>query len=134
MTAGAVAAICIFDNMLGADWRRDRSVLEGMQWINKHFTVTDNPGLPGKHHYYYLYALERAGMLFGTERIGDNMWYRTGAEYLLANQDENGNWDDEGPFLWSKTVDTCFAILFLKRVTRALIREGDVATGGCRRR
>ena len=111
---------CIFDYMLGKNWRADKDVLEGMQWINKNFLVTDNPGRPGKWHYYYLYGLERAGMLFGTETIGDHKWYREGAEQLLSAQSGGG---------WGNVVDTCFAILFLRRATRPL----NVATGGGRR-
>ena len=125
MTVGAVGAICIFDYMLGKNWRNDKDVLEGMQWINKNFEVTDNPGRHGKWHYYYLYGLERAGMLFGTERIGDHMWYRTGAEYLLKEQSGGGAWN-------GSAIDTCFAILFLRRATRSL-GGGSVASGVRRR-
>jgi hypothetical protein len=121
MTVGAVGALCILDYMQGKDWRKDEDVLQGLQWMNKHFTVTENPNLGDKWHYYYLYGIERAGMLFGTERIGAHKWYRTGAEYLLAQQGANGQWND--------TVDTCFAILFLRRATRRL----DVITGTNRR-
>jgi len=121
MTVGAVGALCITDYMMGKDWRKDVDVVEGMQWISKHFTVTDNPEYPGKWHYYYLYGLERAGMLFGTEIIGPHKWYRTGAEYLLAQQGAGGEWKD--------VVDTCFAILFLRRATRRL----DVATSAAKR-
>jgi hypothetical protein len=121
MTVGAVGALCISDYMMGKDWRKDQDVVEGMQWIAKHFTVTENPEYGAKWHYYYLYGLERAGMLFGTEIIGPHKWYRTGAEYLLAQQGADGKWND--------VVDTCFAILFLRRATRRL----DVATSAAKR-
>jgi hypothetical protein len=121
MSVGAVGALCIVDYMMGKDWRKDEDVLQGLQWMNKHFAVTENPFLGPKWHYYYLYGIERAGMLFGTERIGDHKWYREGAEYLLSKQGAGGQWND--------TVDTCFAILFLRRATRRL----DVATGGSRK-
>jgi hypothetical protein len=117
MTAGAVGALCIIDYMLGKDWREDKDVLQGMQWINKHFSVTENPELGDKWYYYYMYGLERAGMLFGTETLGNHRWYREGAEQLIKDQKANGSWGNG-------VVDTCFAILFLKRATRRL----DVAT------
>ena len=130
MSAGAVGALCILDYMLGKDWRKDQNVLDGLQWINKNFSVTGNPG-PYEHanfavnsksqYYYYMYGLERAGMLFGTEVIGDHKWYREGAEQLLKDQAGDGGWG-------SGVVQTCFAILFLRRATRRL----DVATGGGR--
>ena len=40
MSVGAVGALCIYDYILGKDWRKDKNVLEGLQWINKNFTVT----------------------------------------------------------------------------------------------
>ncbi len=117
MTAGAVGALCIINYMMGQDWTQDKDVLEGMQWIAKNFSVTENPGVGDKHYLYYMYGLERAGMLFGTETIGTHKWYREGAEELLKQQDKDGK--------WGNAVDTCFAILFLKRATRRLIATGD---------
>jgi hypothetical protein len=117
MTAGAVGALCILDYLQGKDWREDRDVLQGMQWINRHFSVTENPEMGEKWYYYYMYGLERAGMLFGTETIGSHRWYREGADQLIKDQAANGSWG-------GSVVDTCFAILFLKRATRRL----DVAT------
>jgi hypothetical protein len=121
MTVGAVGALCIYDYMMRKDWRQNQAVLDGLQWVAKNFEVKGNP-IQGqkptsKWHYYYLYGLERAGMLFGTETIGTHKWYREGAEYLLASQQGKG---------WNGTVNTCFAILFLRRATRHLV---DVATG-----
>jgi hypothetical protein len=131
MSAGAVGALAIYlyikDNDGGKKrtWRKDKDVLEGIAWMAKNYSVTYNPG-PYEHgnfeensqhqYYYYLYALERAGMLFGTETIGTHEWYPEGAKVLIELQGANG--------AWKSTVETCFAILFLKRATRPL----DVAT------
>ncbi len=117
MTVGGVGALCILDYMQNKDWRQDKNVLDGLQWIAKNFSVKENPNLGEKWHYYYLYGLERAGMLFGTETIGSHKWYKEGSEYLIAAQDNDGKWNNP--------VDTCFAILFLKRATRKLIATGD---------
>ena len=132
MSAGALGAVCILNYMLGRDWRTDQNALDGVKWLAKNFSVTGNPG-PHEHkdfaentqhhYYYYMYGLERAGMLFGTERMGKHKWYREGAEELLKQQDDGGKWG-------KGTLHTCFAILFLKRATRSL----DVATGGRRGR
>ncbi len=127
MTAGSVGALCICAYILGQDWKKDRDVLEGMQWINKNFTVKENPKQGATWHYYYLYGLERAGMLYGTRMIGDHDWYRVGAKYLIKNQGSNGAWPKRGHNVESSVINTCFAILFLKKATRAL-----VATGGGR--
>ncbi len=118
MTAGAVGALCIMDYLMGKDWRQDRDVLEGMQWLAKNFSVTENPKAGDKNYYYYMYGLERAGVLYGTETIGGRKWYREGAKVLLERQGADGK--------WNSVVDTCFAILFLKRATRPLVASQDV--------
>ena len=91
--------------------------------------MTRNPGHPAKQfQYYYLYALERVGMLYGTESIGPHEWYPEGANYLLGGQRANGSWADpaEAYFAEQEPVwSTCYAILFLKRATRPLT---DVAS------
>ena len=83
----------------------------------------DAPGAPNAFLYYYLYAVERLGMLYDTGKIGGHLWYPEGAKVLLDAQKPDGSWDASLPK--TPTWDTCFAILFLKRATRPL-----VATGG----
>jgi hypothetical protein len=132
MSAGAVGTLSIYDYIKDNDggkkrtWRKDKDVISGIAWLAKNFSVTYNPG-PYEHanfaensqsqYLYYMYALERAGMLFGTETVGDHWWYAEGAKVLCDTQKGGGSWGDG-------TRDTCFAILFLKRATRPL----DVAT------
>jgi hypothetical protein len=93
-----------------------------MDWLASNFTVTQNPKTgeagQGGWQYYYLYALERAGIFFGTETFGAHEWYVEGAQYLLGQQKDDGSWMTKGSdhAIW----DTCFAILFLRRATRPL--------------
>lgn len=119
MTAGAVGSLVILDHLQGADWRKDDAVNAGIAWLRDAFTVSENPGRNHQHHFYYLYALERAGALYGTETLGKREWYTEGAAWLLANQGADG--------AWKKTpVDTCFALLFLRRATRPLRNVRDL--------
>lgn len=117
MTAGAVGALVICDYILGTDWKRDDVVNAGVNWIRDYFSVADNPRKGRAHHYYYLYALERAGILYGTETFGRREWYPEGAAVLLKEQGPDGS--------WGGVADTCFAILFLRRATRALVESRD---------
>jgi hypothetical protein len=65
---------------------------------------------------YFLWSLERVGVLYDLSLIGDKDWYRWGAEILVANQQTLGNWD-KGLYPGANpTIDTCLALLFLKRV------------------
>ncbi|MHC4924244.1 MAG: DUF4159 domain-containing protein, partial [Planctomycetota bacterium] len=79
-----------------------------------------NPGKPN-FHLYYLYALERAGMLAGVEWMGEHDWYGVGAEHLMATQKEDGSWKDER----RPATGTCFALLFLKKGTIP-VRRGAI--------
>lgn len=129
MTAGAVGAVCIYDYMLGRDWKKDKVVLDGLAWLDKNWSVTQNVGpcetARGSENgwlYYYLYALERTGMLYDTSLIGNHDWYLDGARVLLQAQKTDGSWD--ASHFKKPTWDTCFAVLFLKRATRRLVASG----------
>jgi len=137
MTAGAIGCMIIYDYILdGAErqtWKKDPVVQSGLAWLAKNFSVTENPGGPGEHGdpkglfiYYYLYALERVGMLYGTDLFGKHDWYFEGAKVLLKDQKPDGSWDKQDPLIGTPTYDTCFAILFLKRATRPV--RPDVAS------
>jgi hypothetical protein len=64
---------------------------------------------------YYLWSLERVAVLYNLPTIGDKDWYRWGAQVLVRNQQSEGNWAG-GLYIGSKpTLDTCLALLFLKR-------------------
>ena len=90
------------------------AVRDGLAWMQAHFSVETNPAVPKRegnpHHYYYLYGLERMGMLTGRRWLGDHDWYKEGADLLLAQQWEDGSWGD--------TLHSSYAVLFLKRATR----------------
>ena len=123
MTAGATGAVCIYDFILGMDYKKERAAMDGLAWVAKNWTVADNPGRPKWFHYYYLYAVERAGMLYDTTRIGAHDWYAEGANHLLDRQNPDGSWGTADK-LDNTTWGTCFAILFLKQATHRL----DVAS------
>jgi len=132
MSAGAVGAVCIYDHIPGQEWKKDKVVLDGMAWLDKNFSVTENIGpcqtggqAPKEFLYYYLYALERAGILFDTPLIGRHDWYLDGARVILAAQKPDGSWAESGPATMRPAWDTCFAILFLKRATQPLVASVD---------
>jgi hypothetical protein len=121
MTAGGISSLTIFDYMLGRDWKKSAPIKTGVNWIAQSWAVTGN--------YYYLYGLERAGILFGNEKFGRYPWYPLGAQFILDNQDASGAWVTPP---WEKldqtvmyTWNTCFAILFLRHATRPLVASED---------
>jgi hypothetical protein len=65
------------------------------------------------NEYYLLWSVERVGMAYGLDSIGDCDWYDWGCNFLLPAQQSDGSWD--GARGYGKDVDTSFALLFLSR-------------------
>jgi hypothetical protein len=68
---------------------------------------------------YFLWSVERVAVLYGLPTIGNKNWYQWGAETLLANQHQNGSWSGGQYHQAHPVIDTCFALLFLKRANLA---------------
>lgn len=121
MTAGAIASLCILDHLLQQDRKKNPAIAKGLKWLADNWAVDKNPRAEtahigweaDTHLYYHLYAIERVGALYDTEKIGPHAWYAQGAKYLLKEQKDDGSWDRD-------VVKTCFAILFLKRATATI--------------
>jgi hypothetical protein len=64
---------------------------------------------------YFLWTVERVGVLFNLKEIDGKDWYRWGAELLVDSQNDDGSWSVGGYHGATPTVDTCLALLFLKR-------------------
>ncbi|MDJ0975853.1 MAG: hypothetical protein QNJ98_15440 [Planctomycetota bacterium] len=130
MTSAGIACVAICSEGLwrsrsfkGKDRREAaRSIRDAVAWLYRNWSVKQNPGHPRKaHHLYYLYGIERMGMLTDRRFVGLHDWYKEGADLLLSLQNAgNGGWGNH--------VNTSFAILFLKRATRGSDRVQT--TGG----
>ena len=107
----------IYDYLQKKDWTKDADLDSALRWMNLHFPSGTTRGtfLP-----YAFYAVERAGVLYGTEHFGDVEWYPIGARALLAAQAPDGSWKAPPPETSSPEVNTCLALLFLKRSTRPI--------------
>lgn len=77
--------------------------------------------------FYSLYALEKACVFLGLERIGDIPWYREGATRLVRFQGEDGGWNARTwrrgvpePSDASDVEGSAFALLFLLRTSETL--------------
>lgn len=104
------------------DPRTDDAIRDATAWLATHWAVDRNPK-SDHYHYCYLYSLERCGALGAIDRIGEHAWYREGVDYLLANQAASGAWTDDTSCAPQDILGTGFAILFLKRATRAVTRK-----------
>jgi len=124
MTAAGIGTLAICADNLPQDGSRNlatsaqRAVADGVAWLGANWSLSDLQrnflGATGGRlwDYYYLYGLERAGVLAGAEMFGEHDWYREGAALLVEQQKDNGGWG-----LQEDPVTVCFALLFLKRAT-----------------
>jgi hypothetical protein len=97
--------------------RLEAAKRSGLAWIQRYYSVRGCPPAAGfwsVFHLYYLYSLERVGVLYGIKEIAGHDWYLEGAVLLVRDQKSDGGWlsYDEIP-----VVDTAFALLFLKKAT-----------------
>jgi hypothetical protein len=65
---------------------------------------------------YFMWSVERVAVLYDVVKIGDQDWYLWGVDILLPSQMPNGSWQTGSYHGSNPHVDTCFALLFLKRV------------------
>jgi hypothetical protein len=94
----------------------DKAIHKGLEAFGRFIRDPDpNDPHPSMVNLYFLWTVERVAMLYGLKAIEGKNWYGWGASVLVPNQLPNGSWTKGGYHLSSPTIDTCFALLFLKR-------------------
>jgi len=88
----------------------------GLEWLGAHFSVNRN--YRGSWLGYYLYGLERVGSLCNVSKLGSHDWYNEGATKLVREQLPGGSWMIGNA---GQVTGTCYALLFLRRATRAVV-------------
>ncbi len=68
---------------------------------------------------YFLWSLERVGVIYGLTTIGKQDWYEFGADALVNSQMADGSWNAIGYPGASPEISTPFALLFLNRANVA---------------
>ena len=129
MTASGLACLFICKAHLEGQARYESSLKDpinkalrdGAGWIAKNWTVAENPGY-FLHHYYYLYGLERAGILGLIPAFGDHDWFTDGSIQFLGTQSDDGSWDAKPHGTVGPVCDTSFALLFLGKGTTPIVR------------
>ncbi|MBN1489124.1 MAG: DUF4159 domain-containing protein [Phycisphaerae bacterium] len=132
MTAAGVASLYICGNSLTVRQERGylpggranncgkygehRGIARGFDWLTRQFDVTQNPFGSKAYLYYYMYGLERVGILSGARYLGAHDWYREGVVQLIRDQHADGHWHAIDP-----VADTAFALLYLGKGHRSLL-------------
>ncbi|MBN2272679.1 MAG: DUF4159 domain-containing protein [Sedimentisphaerales bacterium] len=114
MTAAGLATMFIcFDELYRDEFIKCRAntdyepIVRGLEWMDKNFSATENPGKDVTYYFYYLYSIERVGLASGYKYFGNQDWYKLITSNLLRNQNRLGG--------WGGIADTSFALLFLAR-------------------
>jgi hypothetical protein len=135
MTAAAVASLYICGQELlvsgpkvlvnGAwpscgKYQQNVVIAKGLEWMARNFSVRQNPGRGNSWLYYYLYGLERVGMISGQRTFGRHDWYRQGAEYLVDQYGQG--WGNQRMRRHGRGgTDASFALLFLAKGNRPVL-------------
>jgi hypothetical protein len=82
-------------------------------------------GPHGHGDLYFLWSLERVGVIYGLDKIGGIDWYEAGAQTLVSSQNQDGSWGTGVGF--GTEVNTSFAVLFLCRSNLARDLAGKVS-------
>ncbi len=108
-----------------------KALFDGIAWLEKNWSPFNNPRKRSAniYHIYWLYALERAMDLLDLRLVGSHRWYNEMGQELLNRQAKDGHWDSNSTHAPADTLDTSFALLFLKRATKGSIPFGSI-TGG----
>ncbi|MEZ0231028.1 MAG: prenyltransferase/squalene oxidase repeat-containing protein [Planctomycetota bacterium] len=144
MTASALTSLCVCKAHLdqGGDYEKlrapvDKALRDGAAWLAHNYSVANNPAGDKKtkciNHYYYMYGLERAGILGLVPQFGEHDWFIDGCKMFIDAQKADGDWDAGASGTAGPIPDTCFALLFLCRGTTPFVKiptRTATGTGG----
>lgn len=96
----------------------DPAIKRGLAMLGREIDRTGEKRPPDL---YFLWSLERVGVLYNLEKIEHKDWYAWGRKLLLApgRRQADGHWQDGAYYGNNPVVDTCFALLFLKQANLA---------------
>jgi hypothetical protein len=123
MTAAGVLAIALSQGTVGKEkikeLLKDPAVKKGLEALGKVVDGSDRMEMgPGTDLYFY-WSLERMAVVYDLKTVGGTEWYPWGARHVLACQSNEGHFAGSSYYPVNEPVDTCFALLFLKRANVA---------------
>jgi squalene-hopene/tetraprenyl-beta-curcumene cyclase len=100
--------------------RDDPRVKAAYEWIRKHYTLEENPGMGAQGLYYYYHTFAKALATLGEAQLVDadgqsHDWRADLAQHLIASQKPDGSWINDNP-RWLEgdpNLATAYALLAL---------------------
>ena len=134
MTAAGVGIVCVAKEQLASQGEHkqphrmlrqlDQAIQEGLAWMETRDPIPHGEWKGNAPHrrwdYYYLYGLQRVGVLLAEVTLAGKPWYQDGARWLLQKQGNQGQW---ATAYGEAQPNTCLAILFLRRASAPLTGE-----------
>jgi len=102
------------------------AVEKGLEWLARHYTIKENPNRALAWYYFWLYSLERLGVISGRWTFGSHDWFREGAELLVRGQRRTGRWTD-------RLYHDALCLLFLVKGQKPLLVQRLMWSGAWRR-
>ena len=108
--------------------REDPRMVAVMDWLQKNFTLEENPGMDAQGLYYYYHTMAKALSITGTKSLvtpdGKKIdWKKELALKIMSTQRSNGSWINEGSNRWMEDdpiLVTAYSLLALEHVSRQL--------------
>ena len=111
MTYAAVLSMCSANLSRG-----DPRVRQAVEWLNRYWSVDENPGMGNQGLYYFYDIKARALSAAGIAKVGEHEWKKELAAKLISLQRADGSWANENNRFWESDPILCtsFALLALE--------------------
>lgn len=96
----------------------DPRIKAGLKRLASHIgepMLQGDPNSLAMQSLYWMWSIERVAMLYDLKTINGKEWYPWGAQILVHRQEPDGQWAHSNYPGAVPPVNTCFALLFLKR-------------------
>lgn len=111
MTYAAVLSMCSAKLDRG-----DPRVRQALAYMQKNWTVEENPGMGAQGLYYFYDIMARALSAAGVEEVGGHFWKKELSAHLVSLQKEDGSWSNSNNRFWEADPVLCtsFALIALE--------------------
>ncbi len=108
--------------------RDDPRIASVMSWLQKNFTLEENPGMDAQGLYYYYHTMSKALAISGTKQLvtpeGETVdWKKDLALEVMSRQQNDGSWINVESNRWMENdpaLVTAYSLLTLQHVYRTL--------------
>jgi squalene-hopene/tetraprenyl-beta-curcumene cyclase len=108
--------------------REDPRIASVMSWLQKNYTLEENPGMEAQGLFYYYHMMAKALAITGTKTLvtpdGKKIdWKEELALKVMSVQQPDGSWTNQGSNRWMEdnpVLVTAYSLLALEHVYRQL--------------